>query len=47
MLIEVRSTVGPISFGTIDISGTIQAVVDEVLRTDISPTGQLTIDMRG
>lgn len=47
VLIEVRSTVGPISFGTIDITGTIQAVVDEVLRTDTSPTGQLTIDMRG
>ena len=46
VLIEVRSTVGPISFGTIDISGTIQAVVDRVLRTDISPTGRLTIDMR-
>jgi hypothetical protein len=48
VLIEVRSTVGPISFGTIDISGTVQAVVsDGVLCTDISPTGRLTIDMAG
>ncbi len=47
VLIEVRSTVGPISFGTIDVSGTIEAHVDGVLHTDIRPTGQLTIDMRG
>jgi DNA-binding PadR family transcriptional regulator/polyisoprenoid-binding protein YceI len=47
VLIEVRSTVGPISFGTIDISGTIQAVVDGALRTDVRPTGHLTIDVRG
>lgn len=48
VLIEVRSTVGPISFGTVDISGTLEAAVtDGVLRTDIRPSGSLTIDMRG
>jgi hypothetical protein len=48
VLIEVRSTVGPISFGTVDISGTIQAALaDGVLRTDLRPTGKLTIDMTG
>jgi DNA-binding PadR family transcriptional regulator len=48
VLIEVRSTVGPISFGTVDISGVIRAAVaDGVVRTESSPTGRLTIDMRG
>jgi len=48
VLIEARSTVGPISFGTIGVSGSIEAaVVDGVLRTDITPTGRISIDMRG
>ncbi len=48
MLIDVRSTVGPISFGTIGVTGTIQAAVaDGVLRTDIAPSGHLTIDVSG
>jgi PadR family transcriptional regulator PadR len=48
VLIDVRSTVGPISFGTVGISGTIQAsVLDGVLRTENTPTGMLTIDMTG
>jgi DNA-binding PadR family transcriptional regulator len=46
LLIEVRSTVGPISFGTVDLTGTLKAAVaDGVVCTDISPTGCLTIDM--
>jgi DNA-binding PadR family transcriptional regulator/polyisoprenoid-binding protein YceI len=46
VLIEVRSTVGPLSFGTVGITGTIRAAVtDGVLRTDIAPTGRLTIDV--
>jgi DNA-binding PadR family transcriptional regulator len=48
VLIEVRSTVGPISFGTIDISGTVRAALsDGLLCTDVTPTGRLTIDMAG
>jgi DNA-binding PadR family transcriptional regulator len=48
MLIEARSTVGPISFGTVGISGSIQAAVTgTVLRTDIAPSGRLTIDVSG
>jgi DNA-binding PadR family transcriptional regulator len=46
VLIDVRSTVGPISFGTIGLSGTINAgVVDGVVSTDVAPTGCLTIDV--
>jgi DNA-binding PadR family transcriptional regulator len=46
VLIEVRSTVGPLSFGTIGVSGEVQAcVVDGVLRTDIAPTGCVTVDV--
>ncbi len=48
VLIDVRSTVGPISFGTIGLSGTINAAItDGVMRTDIEPTGSLTIDVAG
>jgi DNA-binding PadR family transcriptional regulator len=46
VLIEARSTVGPISFGTVDISGFIRAAVAEgLVRTDVTPTGRITIDM--
>ncbi len=48
LLIEVRSSVGPISFGTAGITGSIEAeVIDGVLRTDVSPTGRLSIDVAG
>jgi DNA-binding PadR family transcriptional regulator len=48
VLIEVRSTVGPLSFGTMGIDGMMQAAVtDGVLRTDVSPTGSLKIDVTG
>ena len=48
VLIDVRSTAGPLSFGTIGVTGTIRvAVGDGLLRTDIVPTGRLTIDVAG
>jgi PadR family transcriptional regulator, regulatory protein PadR len=48
LLIEVRSTVGPISFGTMGVTGSIEAyVADGVLRTDVAPSGRLTIDVSG
>ena len=46
VLIDVRSTVGPISFGTLGISGSIHASLsDGILRTEVLPTGRLTIDV--
>jgi DNA-binding PadR family transcriptional regulator len=46
VLIEVRSTVGPISFGTIGISGFVRAsVVDGLLRTESVPSGRIDIDV--
>jgi PadR family transcriptional regulator PadR len=48
VLIDVRSTVGPLSFGTLGVTGTIQAAfADGLLRTDIAPSGCLTIDVSG
>jgi PadR family transcriptional regulator, regulatory protein PadR len=48
VLIDVRSTAGPLSFGTLGVTGTIHAVfADGVLRTDIPPSGRLTIDVSG
>ncbi|HWE66646.1 MAG TPA: helix-turn-helix transcriptional regulator [Acidimicrobiales bacterium] len=48
VLIEVRSTVGPLSFGTIGITGSIQAALaDGILQTGVAPTGCLTIDVSG
>jgi hypothetical protein len=48
VLIDVRSSVGPISFGTIGVSGKINAAVaDGLLCTDVEPTGSLTIDVVG
>jgi len=46
VLIDVRSTVGPISFGTIGLGGSIEAAVtDGVVRTDVAPSARLTIDV--
>jgi hypothetical protein len=46
VLIDVRSTVGPISFGTIGLNGSIDAaIIDGVLHTGARPTGSLTIDV--
>jgi hypothetical protein len=48
VLIDVRSTVGPLSFGTLGVTGTIQAAfADGSLRTDIVPSGRLKIDVSG
>jgi DNA-binding PadR family transcriptional regulator len=48
VLIDVRSTVGPISFGTVGLSGTINAgVIDGVVSTEVPPSGSLTIDVTG
>lgn len=46
VLIDARSTVGPISFGTIGVEGSLDAaLVDGVVRTDIAPSGSLTVDV--
>jgi PadR family transcriptional regulator PadR len=48
VMIEVRSTVGPLSFGAVGVTGTLLAAVDDgALRTDISPSGRLEIDLSG
>ncbi len=48
VLIEVRSTVGPLSFGTIGITGWIEAaVIGSEVRTDYSTAGQITVDVAG
>jgi DNA-binding PadR family transcriptional regulator/polyisoprenoid-binding protein YceI len=46
VLIDARSTVGPISFGTIGVEGSLNAaVVDGVVNTDVAMTGWLTVDV--
>jgi DNA-binding PadR family transcriptional regulator/polyisoprenoid-binding protein YceI len=46
VLIDARSTVGPISFATTGVVGALQAaMVDGALCADVAPTGQLTIDV--
>jgi len=48
VLIDVRSTVGPLSFGTLGVKGTIEATIaDGVLCTEAAPSGRLTIDVSG
>ncbi|MCL2396355.1 MAG: helix-turn-helix transcriptional regulator [Acidimicrobiaceae bacterium] len=48
VLIDVRSTVGPLSFGAIGLTGTIEAaVVAGTLLTDPAPAAHLEIDMSG
>jgi DNA-binding PadR family transcriptional regulator/polyisoprenoid-binding protein YceI len=48
VIIEARSTVGPISFGTIGIEGSLYAVLEDgVVSTEVPPTGWLTIDVSG
>jgi PadR family transcriptional regulator, regulatory protein PadR len=47
-LIEVRSTVGPISFGAIGVSGWLEAVVaEDGLMLDDRPAGFVEIDVTG
>jgi DNA-binding PadR family transcriptional regulator len=46
VLIEVRSSVGPLSFGATGVKGSIEAtLVDGVLHTDPAPSGNLEIDV--
>jgi hypothetical protein len=48
VLIDARSTVGPISFGTIGVEGSVYAeFVDGAVNTDVPPTGWLTVDVTG
>lgn len=48
MLVDARSTVGPISFGTIGVEGSLYAeFADGVVNTDVPPTGWLTVDVTG
>lgn len=46
MMIEARSTVGPVSFGATGITGSIEAAVtDGVLRTELAPSARLEVDV--
>jgi DNA-binding PadR family transcriptional regulator len=46
VLVDARSTVGPITFGTIGVEGSLNAaLVDGVVKTDVPPSGWLTVDM--
>ena len=46
VLIDARSTVGPICFGTTGVNGSLCATIGHAgVSTDIPPTGWLTIDM--
>ncbi len=46
VLIDARSTVGPICFATVGLKGSLHAtVVDGILNTDTPPSGELTIDV--
>lgn len=48
VLIEVRSTVGPLSFGAVGVTGSIEAAVaDGVICTDVEPAAHLEIDVSG
>ncbi len=46
VLVEVRSTAGPISFGTVGVRGTIEAAMTNgVLHPDVSPSGSIAFDV--
>jgi len=46
VLVEVRSTVGPLSFGAIGVDGVVRAAVtDGAIRTDAPPLARLEIDV--
>jgi hypothetical protein len=48
VLIEVRSTVGPLSFGAIGVSGSITAALrDGLVDTDCAVSGRINIDVAG
>jgi DNA-binding PadR family transcriptional regulator len=47
VLIDVRSTVGPMSFGTLGVSGTVEVTMTNgSLSTDVPPKGNLQFDVR-
>ena len=48
VLVEARSSVGPLSFGAVGVSGWFDAAVASGgIRTDVTPHGQLEIDVAG
>jgi DNA-binding PadR family transcriptional regulator len=48
VLIDARSTVGPICFGSTGVTGVLHAAMDDGgMSTEASPSGWLTIDMTG
>ena len=48
VLLEVRSTAGPISFGALGLTGTIEAdVVDGAVRSGTRPTAHVEVAVRG
>jgi PadR family transcriptional regulator, regulatory protein PadR len=48
VLIEVRSNVGPLSFGAIGVAGSIRmSMLEGVLDTAVPPSGRLEIDLSG
>jgi PadR family transcriptional regulator, regulatory protein PadR len=48
VLIEVRSTVGPLSFGALGVTGFVEAVItDGVVRVGTKPSGRIAIDVTG
>jgi PadR family transcriptional regulator, regulatory protein PadR len=48
VLVDARSTVGPITFGTTGVEGSLHAaVVDGGVSTEIPPSGELSIDVSG
>ncbi len=48
VLIEVRSTVGPLSFGAIGVAGWVEAAVsDGLVHADPPPSGRIIIDVSG
>jgi PadR family transcriptional regulator PadR len=48
VLIEVRSTVGPLSFGAVGVTGLVEAAVQNgSLHMEAPPTGRLEIDVSG
>jgi DNA-binding PadR family transcriptional regulator len=48
VLVDARSTVGPITFGTTGVEGSLYAaLVDGVVQTDVPPSGWLTVDVTG
>lgn len=48
ILIEVRSTVGPLSFGSIGVTGSIEAALsDGVVDHSVSPSAHIRIDVSG